>query len=95
MSQLLRLELPDDIHELLLKTANAMQQKPEEWGVTQLNHLLLVNDQKETQAVAPPLEENDDLLSLAGTLENDMRNIGEQHDFYIGQALLTKQRRET
>jgi tetratricopeptide (TPR) repeat protein len=38
--------------------------------------------------------DSDPLLSLAGTLESDITNIGEKHDFYIGQTILTKLRGE-
>ena len=32
-------------------------------------------------------ENSDPLLSLAGTLESDLVNIDDQHDFHIGQGI--------
>ncbi len=32
-------------------------------------------------------EDRDPLLFLAGTLESDLVDIGDQHDFYIGQGI--------
>ena len=96
MSQLLSLKLPDDIYELLLKTAEVAGQKPDKWIVTQLSLHLPLTSSKVAQASQQPsdMERDDDLLALAGTLESDITDIGEQHDLYIGQALLSKLRRK-
>ena len=101
MSQILELVLPDDLYEFLLETAGEVEQKPEDWILTLLKHCLSLNEQSFEQPESIELadgesnkEDSDPLLSLAGTLESDLTNIGEQHDFYIGQTLLTKLRRE-
>ena len=36
------------------------------------------------------MQENDPLLSLAGTLKSDVTSIGERHDDYIRDALLAE-----
>lgn len=94
MSKQLVLELPDDVYERLQNVANSAGQSLEDWAKKQLKLDQLKKDEKEaidtrTRDFSVLTEETDEpLLKLAGTLSSEFDDISENHDDYIGVALL-------
>jgi hypothetical protein len=79
MAHKLTLEIPDEAYEYLRKEAEEMKATPEEIASEWLEATI--------RRMA-----NDPLLQLAGTLECDVTDVSERHDYYIGQALLEEMR---
>jgi len=77
--QTLTVELEDRLYQALNRIAQQLGQTPE---------------QISAQWIAKAVErvECDPLLALAGTLECDVTDVGERHDHYIGQSLLSEMR---
>lgn len=77
--QTLTVELEDRLYQTLKLIAQQLGQTPEQIGA---------------QWIAKAVErvECDPLLALAGTLECDVTDVGERHDHYIGQSLLSEMR---
>jgi hypothetical protein len=74
MSTTLTLEIPDQIYRPLLK-------KADKHGKT-LDQILI-----EWLGDVVKDELDDPLLQLAGAFSSDIKDIGTNHDFYIGQEL--------
>ena len=70
----LTVELEDELYEAMSHLAQQAGTTPEALG---------------SQCIARAMElvEQDPLLALAGTLECNVTDVGERHDYYIGQAL--------
>jgi hypothetical protein len=83
MTKTLTIALPDDLERALTTQAELLQKSPEEL-------VLQVLSQQLAPAQSEPQQENDQtdpLLSLIGSIHSDIRDVAENHDAYIGQAL--------
>jgi hypothetical protein len=74
MSRILKLEIPDDIYEALLKYAQEGGQSPEDTA-------------KRWLTLAAQNATGDRLLRWAGAFTSEVTDVAQRHDFYIGQAL--------
>lgn len=86
MAKTLVITLPDDLEEVLTAQAKQLNQSPEEL-------ILQVLSQELTVQLQPPGTRSPDvdpLLPLIGSLSVDISDLAENHDYYIGQALLQK-----
>ena len=72
-------EIPDDIYDLLLKSAKQAGKTPEAIVLEWLSN------------VAQRLTD-DPLLQLAGIFESNLTDVSDRHDDYIGQGLLEELR---
>jgi hypothetical protein len=81
MMQTLILEIPDDVHAALVRWAQQQAGTPEALAAEYLT--LLVQSM-----------EKDPLLKWAGSIESDLTDVAERHDYYIGEALLRESRGE-
>ncbi len=77
----LTVQIPDDIYEPLLLLAQRTGQTPED-----------VIAECIAATIQPPSE--DPLIRLLGSLESDVTDLGERHDYYIGQGLLAEIRND-
>jgi hypothetical protein len=75
VSHKLLLDLPEEVYEDLVRTAEQVGQQPEELAAA------LVASGTRTR-------QDDPLRELFGTLDADVVDWSEKHDYYIGQALL-------
>jgi hypothetical protein len=77
MAHTLTLNIPDDVYQGLLKTAEEIGRTPEElagkWVATAVQDIC-----------------DDPLLKLAGTLECGISDLSERHHDYIGEGLMRK-----
>jgi hypothetical protein len=74
MSHTIKLDLPDEIYELLNRQATEAGKSVEDFAAACLS-------------AAAPTSGQDPLLQLAGVLESDVADVAEQHDRYIGQRI--------
>lgn len=85
MTKTLTITLPDALEQALAQTAARANQSTEELVLQLLTQNLI---EKETPAVAVPLELPDDpLLQLAGCITSDVGDAADRHDYYIGKAI--------
>ncbi len=75
MGHPLTLELPENVYQLLQKTATQTGQQPEVLAVQWLKQ---ISQQQETD----PLEK------FIGAFESNIPNWADEHDKYIGQSLI-------
>lgn len=83
MAKTLVINLPDDLEQALTAQAEQLNQSPEEVALQMLSQQLIVRSQPEIA----PLSEDDPLSQLIGSLQIDIPDLAENHDYYIGQAL--------
>ncbi len=76
----LKLQLPDDIHEILVRTAEQVGKTPEELALEWLAAAAWTVDD--------PLEE------FIGAFRSNVPGWAEEHDKYIGQALAEQENTE-
>jgi hypothetical protein len=84
MTKTLVITLPDYLEQALTAQAKQLNQSPEEL-------ILQVLSQQVTAQPQPPTAQSteiDPLLPLIGSLTVDIPDLAENHDYYIGQALL-------
>ena len=79
MDHTLKLDIPDDVYRPLLERAKQAGRTPEETAIYCL-----------TAAFAGPqrLSPADPLLELAGSVESEVIDVAERHDYYLGQQLM-------
>jgi hypothetical protein len=77
MGYSLTLELPENVYQSLLKTANQIGQQPEALAVQWLKK---ITQQQETD----PLEK------FIGAFNSNIPDWADEHDKYLGQSLLNK-----
>jgi hypothetical protein len=77
MGYSLTLELPENVYQLLLKTATQTGQSPEVLAVQWLKQ---ITQQQETD----PLEK------FIGAFDSNIPDWADEHDKYIGQSILDK-----
>ena len=75
MDHALKVEVPDELYERLVKKAQEAGRTPEEVAADCLR--------SSDQTLA-----DDPLLQLAGSFESDVRDVSERHDHYLGQGLI-------
>lgn len=84
MAKNLAIALPDDLEQVLTAQAKQLNQSSEEL-------VLQVLSQELTAQLQPPGTQSPDvdpLLLLIGSLSVDISDLAENHNYYIGQALL-------
>ncbi len=81
MSQTLTISLPDEVYAVLKKVSESEGGTVETLGTVWL-----------TNAISVIAE--DQLLQLAGTLECNVKDVAEGHDYYIGMLLMKELRGE-
>jgi hypothetical protein len=79
MARSLTLEIPDDVYEPLRCQAKKSGRTPEDIA---------------TEWLAATIRRmaEDPLLQLAGTIESDITDVADRHDYYIGEQLLKELR---
>jgi len=78
MNQTLVIEIPEQLQQQLLAKANTLNVSLETLVLQSLTEL----------ATTDKTEEFDPILPLLGTLKTEVNDIAENHDKYIGEALL-------
>jgi len=81
MGHTLRLEVPEEVYEPLVKTAQQQGQTPETLAVQWLATAV-------QQFAEDPIEE------FIGAFESEVSDIGTRHDHYIGEHLMRELRDE-
>ena len=81
MGHKLTLDVPGEVYEPLVNTARETGQKPEELAAQWL-------------AAAVQAFSNDPLEKFIGAIQSDVPDWADQHDKYIGQALMKEMRGE-
>jgi hypothetical protein len=81
MAHAMILEVPDDVYEPLVSQAKQLGRTPEEIALEWLS-------------AAATRQEEDPLLALAGTIESDITDVADRHDYYIGEQLLRELRNQ-
>ncbi|WP_199247630.1 hypothetical protein [[Phormidium] sp. ETS-05] len=76
MSTTLVIELTEELQQQLLERARQQNISLEGLVLQSLTNLV----------TSPISEESDPILPLLGTLTSDINDVGENHDFYVGQA---------
>jgi len=79
MTQAMTLEVSQDVYDLLTEKAQQVGRSPEDLAAEWL-------------ATASQYLTSDPLESLIGTLEVDVHDLAERHDYYLGEALLAELR---
>ena len=79
MGHTLTLEVPDEVYNPLLKTAEQTGQKPEELAIQWL-------------AAVVQTFSNDPLEKFIGALKSDIPDWADQHDKHLGQSLMEEMR---
>ncbi len=82
MASVITLELPDEVYQGLQKIAKQAGQTPEALA-------------RDWVAAEVKSIENDPLLRLSGTIDSDISDVADRHDYYIGKSLLKEMRGET
>lgn len=82
MSNMVALEVPQELYEALQAEAQKKGQDPDTLAVEWLTEAI-----RQASAI-----EDDPLTLLFGTIESEITDIAEQHDSYIGGALVGKLR---
>lgn len=82
MTKTLVITLPDYLEQVLTAQAKQLNQSPEELVLQVLSQQLTARSQ------TAQLTEEDRLLPLIGSLSADIPDLADNHDHYIGQALL-------
>jgi hypothetical protein len=75
MARAITIEVPDEVYEPLSRTATREGRRPEEVASDWLR-------------LTAERESDDPLLTLLGSLESDVSDLGERHDHYLSQALM-------
>lgn len=83
MAKTLVINLPDDLEQILTAQAKQLNQSPENFVLQVLSKQLTAQPQ-----TAHSIE--DPLLPLIGSITVDIPDLAEEHDRYIGQALIQK-----
>ncbi|MBD2578646.1 hypothetical protein [Oscillatoria sp. FACHB-1406] len=89
MARTLTLVLPDHLEQALTERAECLNQSMEEVMLQLLSQQLTISSQSESEQPG----ETDPLLRLIGSLNVDVSDLAENHDYYIGQALRQKLKR--
>ena len=76
MSRTITLEIPEETYEAIEMQAETKGVKPAQMIVEWLSEAI-----RQTQIAEDPLE------ALIGTLECQVTDVAEHHDYYVGQAL--------
>lgn len=76
MDHTLKLEVPDELYQRLVKSAHQAGRLPEQLAADLL------------RASGENLSAEDPLLLLAGSFESGVRDVSEGHDHYLGQCLM-------
>jgi hypothetical protein len=87
MAKTLTIQIPDDIEQALTLQAQRLNKSPEEVVLELLSLQLtpLQQSQPEVQAIQ---SDEDPILKLIGSIHIEgISDLGENHDYYIGQAL--------
>jgi hypothetical protein len=79
MSHVLTIHLPDEIYEPLRRSAEQEQRSPEEVAAEWL-------------AAAVRTIDEDPVIKLLGTVECDLTDVADRHDYYIGESLMRELR---
>jgi hypothetical protein len=79
MAHAMTLEIPDDVYEPLVFQAKQLGRTPEEIALEWLSAAIV-------------RREEDPLLALAGTIEGDITDVADRHDYYIGEQLFRELR---
>lgn len=83
MAKTFIITIPDDLEQALTAQAERLNKSPEEIVLQVLSQqLMTVFQPNSVQQV-----ETDPLLRLIGSLNVDVPDLAESHDYYIGQAL--------
>ncbi len=84
MAKTLTIQLTDALEQVLILEAQRLNKSPEDVVLELLSQQLPAITQSQTGAQA----EDDPLLSLLGSIHLEgISDLGENHDYYIGQAL--------
>lgn len=81
MSHTLKLELPEDIYQPLVKNAKRKGRSPEETAVEFLKSIV-------------EKWEDDPIEKLIGAFQSNIRNWADEHDKYLGQSLMKEMKRQ-
>ncbi len=76
MSTTLVIEITEELQQRLLERSRQQNISLESLVLRSLNNLV----------VSPISEQSDPILPLLGTLTADINDVGDNHDFYLGQA---------
>lgn len=88
MARILSINLPDELERALTAQAESLNKSPEE-VVLQLLSQQLPQTQNES------ITEADPILNLIGSIQlEEIHDLGENHDRYIGQALYRELHRD-
>lgn len=82
MTKILTITLPDDLEQALTVQAERLNKSPEEIVIQVLSQLIVLLESNSVQPI-----ETDPLLKLIGSIDIDIPDLAENHDYYIGQAL--------
>ncbi|HAG80889.1 MAG TPA: hypothetical protein DCL61_06885 [Cyanobacteria bacterium UBA12227] len=83
MARTFTITLPDDLEQALTAQAERLNKSPEEIMLQALSQQLTILFQSNSVQQV----ETDPLLRLIGSLNVDVPDLAENHDYYIGQAL--------
>ena len=83
MARTFTITLPDDLEQALTAQAERLNKSPEEIMLQVLSQQLTISFQPNSAQQV----ETDPLLQLIGSLNVDVPDLAENHDYYIGQAL--------
>jgi hypothetical protein len=83
MARIFTITLPDDLAQALTAQAERLNKSPEEIMLQVLLQELTISLQPNSAQQV----ETDPLLQLIGSLDIDVPDLAENHDYYIGQAL--------
>jgi plasmid stability protein len=81
MSQTLTVDLPDEVYELLRRSAEVEHRSPEDIAADLL-------------AASVRSREEDPVLQLLGTVESEVTDVAARHDEYIGRSIAGELRRQ-
>jgi hypothetical protein len=89
MAKTVTITLTDDLEKVLISQAERLNKSPEEIVLQVLSEQLTTSFQSSL-----PQAESDPLLRLIGSLNTDVPDLAENHDYYIGQALYQELKRD-
>ena len=82
MAKTFVINLPDDLEQVLIALAEHLSKSPEEVV------LQVLSQQLTTPSLSQSVQQSEtDPLLLIGSLNVDIPDLAENHDYYIGQAL--------
>ncbi len=84
MAKILTINLPDELEQALTSQAESLNQSPEEVVLHLLSQQLPLFSRPQRES----LTEDDPILKLMGSIQlEEIHDLGENHDEYIGQIL--------